>query len=216
MNVTIITSCTGEKAVTSPSELTMADFMRGSAHVRQREQELASLMCPAGTLYIGEQHKRLMKGVLSARSRGISIDVRILSAGYGFVKENQLLAPYNATFNGMRKGELAAWAESLAVHADLLKILAMPADLVLILLGEKYQRACRLDLVPSLLTRIVALTGAAAARNISEAIQPVVLKEGHTRQFNAGLIGLKGECARRILEKVHLGTDEAIELLFEE
>lgn len=215
MNVTVITSCTGEKAVTSPSQLTMTDFTKGHAHVRQREQELSPLMCPAGTLYTGEQHKRLMRGVLSARSRGITIDVRILSAGYGFVGENQLLAPYNATFNGMRKKELAAWSESLAVHPGLLKILAIPADLVLILLGEKYQSACRLDLVPSLPTRIVALTGAAAARNISATIQPIVLKEEHTRQFNAGLIGLKGECARRILEKVHLGPEEAIKLLFD-
>jgi hypothetical protein len=89
MRILVITSCTGEKAVTSDQALTLEDFARGSQHVKQREKELKDLMRPAEELYTGQQHVRLMRGVQALREHRnhkgtpLKLDLWILSGGYG-------------------------------------------------------------------------------------------------------------------------------------
>ncbi len=63
MRIVVITSCTGEKAVTHERALTLEDFQKGPEHVKARERELASFMKPAEALYTGQQHVRLMRGI---------------------------------------------------------------------------------------------------------------------------------------------------------
>lgn len=84
MRIKIITSCTSLKTRQPPHQLTLADFQLGPAHVKLREQELADFMQAAEEIYIGQQHHRLMRGVRAARSRGVEVDVWILSAGMGW------------------------------------------------------------------------------------------------------------------------------------
>jgi hypothetical protein len=69
MKISIITSCTGQKTVSVPNQLTQEDFQKGASHVRRREAELVASMRPAGMLYSGEQHVRLMKGCKQPGSR---------------------------------------------------------------------------------------------------------------------------------------------------
>jgi len=67
MRIRLISSCTGEKSVSSPDQLTLKDFRRGDAHVRARAAALGDLLAPAEELYTGLQHQRLMRGVVAAR-----------------------------------------------------------------------------------------------------------------------------------------------------
>jgi cytoplasmic iron level regulating protein YaaA (DUF328/UPF0246 family) len=99
MQIRVITSCTGEKSVSSPDQLALEDFRQGDAHVRAREAVLGDIRSPAEDLYTGLQHQRLMRGIRAAREEtSIEVDLRILSAGYGLVSADQKLAPYEATF----------------------------------------------------------------------------------------------------------------------
>lgn len=94
-------------------------------------------MRPAGTLYSGEQHVRLMRGVRAAREQGAEVSVSILSAGDGVVEEGQMIAPYEMTFNTMKKKESRAWATMLGIQKRVREVLAAPSDMTLILLGDR-------------------------------------------------------------------------------
>jgi hypothetical protein len=93
-------------------------------------------------MYIGGQHLALMSGVRLLRGTfgPEAVEVRILSAGYGLVKEPQPIAPYDVTFNAMKKSEIAGWARCLNIpQAVRDAIRGWP--LVGFLLGERYLSA---------------------------------------------------------------------------
>ena len=214
MKISIITSCTGDKTVSNPDQLTQKDFEQGESHVRRREAALAACMRPAGMLYAGEQHVRLMRGVETAREQGAKISVSILSAGYGVVKEGQMIAPYEMTFNTMKKKESRAWATMLGIQEGVREVLAAPSDMTLILLGDRYLQACELDSVTQPNSPVWALCGKGSIKRFSPAFQLVLLQQSHTRQFGAAMTSLKGSIAARILENVRLGPAEAIRQAF--
>jgi len=146
MRIRVITSCTGEKSVSSPDQLALEDFRQGDAHVRAREAVLGDIRVPAENLYTGLQHQRLMRGIRAASEEtSIEVDLRILSAGYGLVSADQKLAPYEATFIGMRRKEADAWGQTLGIPAAIRTALAEPCDLCIVLLGNDYLRTCALD-----------------------------------------------------------------------
>lgn len=209
MRIVVLTSCTGEKAVHHPGALLLDDFRRGPGHVARRERELGDLLRPAGALYTGRQHQLLLQGVRALREAGDEVELHVLSAGYGVVPEDRLLAPYDATFTGMRRAELRDWARQLGVPGDARRVLSRPSDLALVLLGDPYLRAVQPgpDLVPGGPT--LFLCGAGAARTLPDhpRVRPVVHALADTRRFSCGLVGLKGEIARRAL--VLLARDPA-------
>lgn len=117
LRILVITSCTGEKALLHERQPTLADFRKGQEHIRALERSLS--LVRADELYTGLQHQRLMRGVVAARqSHELAVDLHVLSAGYGLVSAEQPLAPYEATFAGMKKDELLGWARQLHVATD--------------------------------------------------------------------------------------------------
>lgn len=207
MKVVVITSCTGEKVVSHSRQLTLADFQAGPEHVRMREAELAEDLVRAEKLYSGQQHLRLMRGVEAFRSAypsngtGPSLDLQILSAGYGLVSGDKEIAPYEATFQGMKSKELEAWASQLQVAASLRRSLDQPYDMGLVLLGDSYLKACRLDEIERVGGPTLLLCGKNAAGRIPRIanLKVVVLTNAEAKRFSCGLVALKGEIASRIL-----------------
>jgi hypothetical protein len=150
LKILILTSCTGEKAVDHPKQLTLEDFQAGAKHVAKREKEIADFCRAAGEIYTGEQHLRLMRGVAAMRDAGggkskNEVNLHILSAGYGVIPESRLVAPYETTFATMKTKELRDWADALKVPEDFRKTVAGKYDLGLVLLGDNYLQACNLD-----------------------------------------------------------------------
>ena len=133
MKLLVITSCTGEKVVSDPKQLKLKDFQQGRDHVRARESTLKDKLTRADEIYSGMQHVRLMRGVAEARKAGIELDLQILSAGYGLIPASRRIAPYEATFQGMKKPELRAWADTLGVSKTFREAVADPCDLCLVL-----------------------------------------------------------------------------------
>lgn len=213
MRILIITSCTGEKSVSSKRALTLQDFSQGRQHVARREKELKDLLCPAESLYTGQQHVRLMRGVQAFRESRLSsngddvLDLQILSAGYGIVSGETRLAPYEATFQGMPKGELREWARELGVPAAFRKTVAAPYDLGLILLGDDYLSTCELDGSVEFGGPTLLFCGGSTRKRLPELVnvRPVVLSNPEAKRFSCGLVALKGELASRLLSR--LATD---------
>lgn len=151
-----------------------------------------------------------MRGVraLAARTADaeapIEVDLRVVSAGYGLVRGPRRLAPYEATFRKVPRGERRAWAGQLGIPVDVCAALAEPFDLGLVLLGDEYLDACALDAGLVLGGAALVLCSAGAAKRLPrlERLRPIVLSEDDTRRFGAGLVALKGEVAGRLLERV--------------
>ena len=178
--VLVISSCTGSKRDTRGRKM------------------------PAEQLYTGQQHKRLMRGVRAMREAHgpNSIDLRIVSAGFGLLRADEKVPTYDTTFSGMGVRKLQNHANRLSIPADLRQILREPYDLAIILLGEQYLKAAQLDDSTRLGGPTIALVGASVARKLPRLarLRPVVLGTQQTRDFACGLVGLKGEVAGRMLE----------------
>jgi len=206
LRIVVLTSCTGEKSVESDDGLTLEDFKKGSAHVQAREQNLKDLSRPAEDLYSGQQHVRLMRGVTELRQRnhaGLSLELYILSAGYGLVAAGRPLAPYEATFKGMGKADLRAWADQLQVPRDFRTLLAGRYDLALVLLGDDYLNACALDDSVALGGPTLLFCGKHAQRHLPKLgnLHTVSIGNADAKRFSCGLVALKGELGRRILSR---------------
>jgi len=204
-HILIVTSCTGEKSVEHKQALTLADFRRGPEHVARRERDLAEALTPAEDLYSGQQHVRLMRGVRALReSNGFTVDLWILSAGYGLVQASRKLAPYEATFQGMKSAERRRWADALNVPADIRRVLAGEYDLALVLLGDEYLKACAFGADVRLRGLTLLFCGANTAKRLPRMpnLRPVVLSTPEATRFSCVLVGLKGEVGSRLLTKL--------------
>lgn len=203
MKVIVFTSCTGEKAVEAPNQLTLDDFQQGPKHVARRERELRPLLTPAAALYTGQQHVRLMRGVERQR-RSLDLDLWVLSAGYGLVRGDRPLAPYEATFAGMKKPALRKWADQLKVPSAVRGVLARDFDFAIVLLGDAYLDACALDATLRLGGSVLLFAGANAARRLPrvEGLRVVTLSNREAKRFSCGLVALKGELAARLLDRL--------------
>ena len=204
----IISSCTGKKVVPGGA-LTMADFKKGPEHVAEVEESQvvhfgAKALYPAEELYTGQQHLRLMKGVESVRERLGSevVNLHILSAGYGLVDGEEMLAPYEATFGDMTKAEGRAWGKELGVFQALQAALAEPYDIALVLLGDDYLNACNIgpELQLNGPTFFLCGKGSAAKLPTLPGLVTVPVANPDAKTFSCGMVGLKGELVARLLQ----------------
>jgi hypothetical protein len=215
LKILILTSCTGEKAVDHPKQLTLEDFQAGVAHVTKRENEIADYCRPAGEIYTGEQHLRLMRGVRTMRESGSGkskneVNLHILSAGYGVIPESRVVAPYETTFATMKTKELREWADALKVPEDFRKTVTGKYDLGLVLLGDNYLQACNLDAAVKFGGPTLLLCGTGMAKKLPtlKHVRVVPISNPEAKRFSCGLVGLKGELAARLLKGI--GDDPAV------
>lgn len=201
--VLVVTSCTGEKRFKPNNQLTLADF-QDAARLTDQEVELASYACPAGEMYTGAQHLRLMEGVKALRQAlgSTVVDVKILSAGYGLIAENREIAPYEVTFNAMKGYEVDAWARSLKVHRAFEQAL-QNYDLVFILLGENYLRSLYLPVETrpdQTLVFFASQTGTQSIYGLAAKTFVLQLSNAEAKRYHYGLVGLKGFLFKRFAQ----------------
>lgn len=193
--VLVITSCTGEKRFKPDNQLTLEDF-KEPTYLQQREAELAEFVCPAGQMYTGMQHLRLMEGVqLLRQSLGQdTVEVSILSAGYGLIHEHRAIAPYEVTFNTMKSREIDVWAQYLKVRQEFEKFI-QDYDLIFVLLGEQYLRSVSFPVTTRSDQTLIFLASQTGTKFISELdaktfVLPLSNKDA--KRWRYGLVGLKG------------------------
>ena len=205
--IVVLTACTAQKAPSPAPLLRATDFARGRRHIAEHHRRVAATLQPAECLYRGQQHVRLMRGVEAARASGWDVRLAIMSAGYGVVGGDELLAPYECTFKGMTVSQRRVWADDLELPEAVRDVLAVPADLSIVLLGDDYLEASLLGSELVLRGPALVFCGAKAALRIPpvDGLQVVVLHRQDTRRLSSGLVGLKGEIGGRLL--IRLATD---------
>ena len=210
--IAVLTSCTSTKQYKPSHELTQKDFADLSADAQGRRiAELSEYTLPAYQMYTGNQHARLIAGIEDLRANGSTVDLHIISAGYGLIGGNQPIVPYECTFSGMTVGEIEAWASYLKIPETTAQLFQQTHyDLVLVLLGDTYLRALQLtdDTVfgsPTLF--LCASKSEKFIKGVGE-FYKVNLSGAEAKRFHCGLVGLKGELARRLF--VRLGEMDGI------
>lgn len=150
----IISSCTGEK---EPSKLKKTDFDRliptivsspnSSWHASM--SIWSDYLLPAIKRYTGEQHKHAVEGLNILREKGVSVDLNIISAGYGLIKETDQIADYDLTFLNKKDFpkdcDIIGWSKRLRIQENVIKAISN-YDIVFFLLGEHYLTALNLPL----------------------------------------------------------------------
>lgn len=205
IRILIVTSCTGEKRFKPTNQLTLEDF-QDSARLQSRSHELAEFACPASQMYTGLQHLRAVEGVELLRQAvgKQAVDLVILSAGYGLIAENEVIVPYEVTFNTMKGHEVDEWAKFLEVHEDFEKAIA-GYDLVFMLLGDNYLRSLRLPIVTKpeqTLVFLTSKTSAALIKGIAAKTFVLPLSNAEAKRYSYGLVGLKGFLFKLFAESV--------------
>jgi hypothetical protein len=213
--VCVITSCTASKSADSAGRLTLADLHEGGPRLKRREHALRRLSRPAESMYRGAQHRRLMRGITAFRAAysadRAGLDLYILSAGYGLIAGSRVIAPYEATFTEMGRYGRQCWGERLGVPGALRRVVRPSYDLGMVLLGSGYLDACGVDRCrytgrfpppvefggPTLV-----LCGGSETRLRGERVFRTLIPDTATRTFGCGQVGLKGELAARVLERL--------------
>ncbi len=191
----VITSCTGEKLYHPENQLVQADFT-DSELLAKREAELSEYKTPAGKIYTGMQHLRLMEGVSALRKTFGEdvVDLFIVSAGYGVISEKKEVVPYEVTFNTMNGTAITNWSTQLEIHQDLNALVAQ-YDLVFFLLGDKYLRAVNLPLESARDDQKLLFFASGTSKKMIPSRPPyyfVEVGQDDAKSFSYGLVGLKG------------------------
>ncbi|MBD2667484.1 DUF6884 domain-containing protein [Richelia sinica] len=208
--VLIITSCTREKRFKPTNQLTLEDF-KDSARLQSRSRELADFACPASQMYTGLQHLRVIEGVeLLRQSFGQkAVDLVIVSAGYGLIPENQIIVPYEVTFNTMKGYEVVEWSKFLEVHQAFEKAI-FGYDLVFLLLGENYLRSLRLPVITKPEQTLIFLASKSSKsyiRDLTAKTFIMTLSNAEAKHYHYGLVGLKGFLIKQFAKSVSTETE---------
>lgn len=201
--IKILTACTGRKRFSPAESLTYADFMLPSDEFSVKEGRLPEYQLPARDMYTGEQHIRLLEGIeyYTEQYGTDSLDLSIVSAGYGLIGQDRFIVPYESTFQGLNVAEIDERADQLNIPNAARQFLRQPCDLCIVALGESYLRALKLDDETEFAAPTLIFTGAAAVKYVpnKERVAIIVLSNADAQRFRCGLVGLKGELTKRVL-----------------
>jgi hypothetical protein len=207
----IVTSCTKDKVL--PVQVSNHSLVQALQLWDDRDDdralrdfgELEQYRVPATQLYHGLQHTELMRGVeLLRRTFGQSVvDVKIISAGFGVVDEDQPLPPYEATFADQSKETVRALSRRLRIPQTINALVSGAYDCAFFLLGENYLLSLELPwnfdpLFPCLF--LASPSVRTIPRRHPYALIPAGKDEGSA--FHYGLVGLKGHLFKLFAEQL--------------
>ena len=195
VKVLIITSCTGEKKHKPENQLYQNDFYDKKI-LSNKEQELSEYREKASDLYTGMQHLRLMEGINDLRKTFNQqiVDLSIISAGYGLLKEDEIIVPYEVTFNDMNNSQIVEWSNHLQIPQNVSRLINN-YDLVFFLLGDKYLRSLQLPFEGVKENQKLIFLASKTSEKIIPKNKPYYFLEvgqNDAKEFSYGLVGLKG------------------------
>ena len=155
----ILTPCSAKKQSQVPEPALAAD-LADPQRLEQAKARLANQALPAAEMYSGRHHRLVMGGVRAVWQRWGKdvLDLAILSGGYGVLRADEMIIPYDVTFDQFEGEALSDWRTMLQVPTKAAALIRQ-YDLVFYLLSGSYLVALDLPLdVPDSVQQIV-LTG---------------------------------------------------------
>ncbi|WP_149847115.1 tRNA-guanine transglycosylase DpdA [Paenibacillus sp. 37] len=213
--ILVVTSCTGEKISKPENQLFLEDF-QDENRLKQREQELSEYKTLAKDMYTGSQHLALMEGINMYRELGGEIDLNIISAGYGLLKEHDEIVPYEVTFNSMNSQTIKNWSKKQKITETLQETVGN-YDIVFFLLGDKYLQSVEWPLNINKDQRFFFFAGNSSRTRVmvEENYHLLSIGEDEAKTFRFGLIGIKGFLFGKLLKQtISVGMDQVWEDLY--
>ncbi len=141
MKILVISSCSSTKKHKPVNRLLVEDFSPPK-RLAARTAELKPYEVPAAKMYTGEAHKLVMEGLelLRGSYEQSTVDLSIISAGYGLLRADEPIVPYDVTFKSLGVKALLARRDALELHRKAGNLIK-DYELVFFLLGRKYVRA---------------------------------------------------------------------------
>lgn len=203
LRVLVVTSCTGQKKHSPENQLTLEDF-KNNEHLSDKTMDLSAYKATAAKMYTGRQHTALMKGIEEYRKTKNDIDLAILSAGYGVLREHDEIVPYNVTFNSMNSAFIKQWSQKQRMSQQMDQLIS-DYDLIFFLLGDSYLKVIDWhDLHIRANQKLVFFAGHASVKNVlvQENMYAISMGTVEAKIFKAGLVWIKGELFAHLLRAV--------------
>jgi len=162
----------------------------------------------AENAFCSPSHEHLRKGVVFARTAGIEIDWRIVSAGFGLLKHTDQILPYAFGIAKRTLRDDLAFLETL--RREVREALESSYDLGLVLLSEPYLRAIY-QVEAGLWDGRVLGIGVAAAPGWLPGVSWVEAGAGLRARLGCGFGLLYGVAGQRVLEWPIVGSIEPLE-----
>lgn len=194
----------------------MQDFQHpdNPGHLEARINEILAaadsqgrrIALPAREMYTGRQHTYVVQAVDQLRALlkdAAHVEFRIISAGYGLLAENDVIVPYEATFNGMRKADMHRYARSVLHLPQKVRDLVAQFDLAFFLLGESYLQVLDIeDLNPR--PGLVFIAGQATRKWFPRrhSASLVCFTNDDVKLIGGGQVALKGAILRRLAARL--------------
>jgi hypothetical protein len=158
MHTLVITPCSAEKRGDVPNPARAAD-LGDPERRRQAEARLAAFSCPAAEMYTSRHHRLVMDGIRAVWERWGRhvLEVVILSGGYGLLRAEQVIIPYDVSLNEFDPAGLAEWTARLRIPEQAATLLH-DYDLVFYLLNGHYLDVLGLPLDVPASVHQIALT----------------------------------------------------------
>lgn len=210
--ILIITSCTKDK-VNLPGNLSGQLLLpeqlwddRDDDRLSRNFGELEEYRVPAGQLYRGQQHLQLMEGVrLLRQSFGHDVvDVKIISAGFGLVSEDDLLPPYNATFADLSSSKILTISQKLRIAEKMNQLMQDSYTCAFFLLGDSYLLSIGLPFAQTPGFPCLFLAGPSSHKRVPRRSPYRFIRVGQEDSiaFSYNLVGLKGQLFKLFAEQI--------------
>jgi hypothetical protein len=115
------------------------DTLEKRENIKSKFQEL---LMPARDQYRGLQHRAILRAVYHLRKLfgNRQVDLKILSAGFGLIDENEYIPPYDSSFSLRDDKEIEIMGRALNIRQSILNMKTR-YDLVYIALSDPYLEA---------------------------------------------------------------------------
>jgi hypothetical protein len=205
MRTLVISPCSAKKRGDVPDPARAADLAEPERR-RLAEARLATFAYPAIEMYTGTHHQLVVAGVRAVWERwGPQVlDLAILSGGYGLLPADQVIIPYDVTFDQFEDDEFATWVTHLEIPQRT-AALVREYDLVFYLLSGRYLAALNLPLDVADSVQQIVLTGQKSLDQVPRTANlcPIVAAGGvAARRWHVKAPHVRGFLFRRLCDQV--------------
>ena len=132
------------------------------------------------------------------------VDVKIVSAGFGLVDEDQLLPPYNATFAGLSSSTIQTVAQRLNIPEKIYALMSGPYTCAFFLLGDSYLLSLGLPCPTQPAFPCLFLAGPSNHKRIPRRSPYRFVRVGQDDSiaFSYNLVGLKGQLFKLFAQQI--------------
>jgi len=207
----LLLGCTRQKAEAPEDPLTWQDFL-DVERLRQRTEELGGHRRPAREMFTSPLFLGALEAVTTMRAAfgQDAVGVLIVSAAYGAIPEDRVIAPYDVSFGDLGLEE-ARWRGEHLGLPQAVRSLSQGYPLVVSLLGKAYRAATDLPGDEPLPGKRIYLTGTSGLHWLPDGSSQVRLGAAEMEAFGAGPMTVKSKVLQHFAAGLARGGPPAFE-----